>query len=101
VDQVGLATVLTVLIQSVVSALTTLIPVLIATANSRRALSAKLDACMRAVSMLSMHDEHLDIETRLAAGDDFISAGGNGAGKTFHKELQRQYAERLRERGTE
>lgn len=96
-----MTTVVTMLIQTVVPAVTTLVPVLIATANSRKALESKLDANMRSVSMLVMHDEHLDLETRIRAGDDFIAAGGNGAGKTFHKELLRQYAEQLHKKGTE
>ena len=60
----------------------------------------KLDTCTRSISLLLMHDEHLDLDARIAAGDDFIAAGGNGVGKTFHKELLRQYGQQLQERGT-
>lgn len=92
---------LAIIIQSVVPAATTLIPVLLATYGSRKVLSEKLDRNIRQTSMLLMHDEHLSLESRIIAGDEFIAAGGNGTGKVFHKELVRQYNEQLKERGIE
>lgn len=89
------------IITPVVSAAATLIPVLMATFNSRKELGEKLDRNIQSTSLLLMHDEHLSLESRIAAGDQFIAAGGNGAGKKFHQELLRQYEEQLKERGIE
>jgi hypothetical protein len=89
------------IIQSVASAVITLVPVLLATFSSRKELGGKLDKNIQSTSLLLMHDEHLSLEGRIAAGDQFITAGGNGAGKTFHQELIRQYNEQLKARGTE
>ena len=98
-EQMSGAAVFIALIQAAVPAIPAL-TVLIKSVGRLKNLDKKMDTCLRAVSMLLMHDEHLDLETRIAAGDDFTAAGGNGAGKIFHKELLRQYEEQLRERGT-
>jgi hypothetical protein len=84
-----------------ISAAATLIPVLLATFNSKKVLGEKLDQTVQSVSLLLMHDEHLSLDSRIAAGDRFIAAGGNGAGKLFHHELLRQYEGQLKERGVE
>jgi hypothetical protein len=93
--------VISVVVQAVLSAATTLVPVLLATFSSRKALCAKLDKNSQMVSLLLMHDEHLSLEMRISAGDQFIAAGGNGAGKLFYQQLLKQYDEQLKERGTE
>jgi precorrin-3B methylase len=87
------------LIQSIIPAIPA-VTALITSIGKFNEMNKKLDTCTRSISLLLMHDEHLDLEARIAAGDDFIAANGNGAGKTFHKELLRQYEEQLRERGT-
>jgi hypothetical protein len=100
-EGLGLITVITTIIQSGIAALVTLIPVMLSTASSRNEFRKKLDVNIRSTSLLLMHDEHLSLESRIAAGDDFIAAGGNGTGRAFRQELIRQYDELLKARGTE
>jgi hypothetical protein len=83
----------------VVSALGTLIPVLVATFTNRRTVVNKLDLVIRDVSRLTMHDENLPLEERISAGDRYLSAGGNGSSKVYHQTLVDEYKAELKEKG--
>jgi hypothetical protein len=87
------------IIVPIITALGTLIPVLVATFTNRRTVINKLDLVIRDVSRLTMHDENLPLEERISAGDRYLSAGGNGSSKVYHQTLVDQYKEELKEKG--
>jgi hypothetical protein len=86
-------------IAPVASAAATLIPVLAATFKNRKAVVEKLNLVIRDMARLTMHDEHLPLEERIAAGDRYTKNGGNGASKVYHQVLIEKYEEKIKEEG--
>ncbi|MDR3341804.1 MAG: hypothetical protein LBT14_03270 [Treponema sp.] len=89
------------MIVSVITAVGTIIPILASTVGNRKAMVEKLNLVIQEVSRLTMHDEHLSVEERIAAGDRYIESGGNGTAREYHHSLVIQYREHLKERGTD
>jgi hypothetical protein len=63
-----------------------------------RTSGAKTDRLLEGVAMLSrdmsrltLHDEHLSIEERLAAGERYIKGGGNGVTRAYYEKLLAEY----------
>jgi hypothetical protein len=80
----------------IASALGTLIPVLSANFNNRKAIIEKLDAVAMDINRLIMHDEHISLEERIMSGDRYIKAGGNGASKVYQQQLVEEYQKQLK-----
>jgi hypothetical protein len=59
----------------------------------------KLDLVIRDMARLTMHDEQLPLEERIAAGDRYTSTGGNGASGVYRQGLIEKYKEKLKEEG--
>jgi hypothetical protein len=59
----------------------------------------KLTEGMRMVSQdinrLTLHDEHLSLEERLAAGERYTQNKGNGATRAYYEKLLEEYKKRL------
>jgi hypothetical protein len=51
----------------------------------------------RDIARLTMHDEHLPIEERLAAGDRYLKSGGNGASEVYFSSLVETYKKKLKD----
>jgi hypothetical protein len=81
------------------SAAATLIPVLVTTFKNRRTVVEKLDLVIRDMARLTMHDEYLPLEERIAAGDRYTETGGNGASKVYLQDLIDKYRDRLKNEG--
>jgi hypothetical protein len=86
------------IITPLASAAATLIPVLSGAIKNRKAVLDRLNLVIRDVSRLTMHDEHLSLEERIAAGDRYMASGGNGASKVYHEMLADQYKAGLTEK---
>ena len=60
----------------------------------------KLSQDMMIVSLdiqrLTLHDEHLSIEERLAAGERYIKGGGNGVTRMYYEKLLAEYKGELK-----
>jgi hypothetical protein len=59
----------------------------------------KLSEGMRMVSQdinrLTLHDDHLSVEERLAAGERYTRNGGNGVTRAYYEKLLAEYKDRL------
>ena len=55
----------------------------------------KISRDMKIISLdiqrLTLHDEHLSIEERITAGDQYIKGGGNGVTIAYYKKLLAEY----------
>jgi hypothetical protein len=47
----------------------------------------------RDINRLTLHDEHLSVEERIAAGERYIKAGGNGVTRAYYEKLLTEYKE--------
>ncbi|MDR2019493.1 MAG: hypothetical protein LBQ14_01860 [Treponema sp.] len=47
------------------------------------------------INRLTLHDEHLSDEERLAAGERYTLNGGNGVTRAYYENLLTQYKEKL------
>jgi hypothetical protein len=43
------------------------------------------------INRLTLHDEHLATEERLAAGEQYIQGGGNGVTRAYYEKLLSEY----------
>lgn len=59
-------------------------------------LSDDMRMVSRDINRLTLHDEHLSIEERLAAGERYIKGGGNGVTRAYYERLLVEYKEGLK-----
>jgi hypothetical protein len=59
-------------------------------------LSENLTMVSRDINRLTLHDEHLSIEERLAAGERYIKGGGNGVTRAYYEKLLTEYKSELK-----
>jgi hypothetical protein len=59
-------------------------------------LSENMAMVSRDINRLTLHDEHLTIEERLAAGERYIKSGGNGMTRAYYEKLLAEYKETLK-----
>jgi hypothetical protein len=54
-------------------------------------LSRDITLISQDINRLTLHDEHLSIEERLAAGERYIKSGGNGVSRMYYDKLLAEY----------
>jgi hypothetical protein len=84
------------LIIGIGTAIGTIIGVIKTNGNKMDKLSRDIKAVSMDINRLTLHDEHLSIEERLAAGDQYTKDGGNGATKVYYEKLSNEYKEKLK-----
>jgi hypothetical protein len=91
-----LISVLPELIIGISTAMGTVIGVIKTNSGKMDKLFKDIKAISLDINRLTLHDEHLAIEERLAAGDRFIEDGGNGATKVYYEILLNEYRGKLK-----
>jgi hypothetical protein len=86
-----LITVLPQLVIGIGTAVGTVIGVVKTNGNKMDKLSAEMTLVSRDINRLTLHDEHLSLEERLAAGERYIKSGGNGPTRAYYEKLLNEY----------
>jgi hypothetical protein len=55
-----------------------------------------MDGLSLDINRLILHDEHLSLEERLAAGERYVQGGGNGPAGAYYEKLLNEYKGELR-----
>jgi hypothetical protein len=84
------------LIIGIGTAVGTVIGVLKTNGSKMDKLSENVALISRDINRLTLHDEHLSIEERLAAGERYIKSGGNGVTRAYYEKLLFEYREGLK-----
>jgi hypothetical protein len=69
----------------------TIVGVLKTNGSKMDRLSEGMTMVSRDINRLTLHDEHLSIEERLAAGERYIKGGGNGVTRAYYEKLLVEY----------
>jgi hypothetical protein len=77
------------------TAVATIIGVLKTNGSKMDRMSDGLASLSQDISRLTLHDEHLAITERLAAGERYMKSGGNGAALAYYEKLLAEYKEGL------
>jgi zinc transporter ZupT len=77
------------------TAVGTVIGVLRTNGSKMDRMTDGLAALSRDIDRLTLHDEHLAITERLAAGERYVKSGGNGAALAYYEKLLTEYKEGL------
>jgi hypothetical protein len=59
-------------------------------------LSTDMAMLSRDINRLTLHDEHISIEERLAAGNRYIKSNSNGATRAYYEKLLEIYKKDLK-----
>lgn len=94
-----LAAVLPQVIIGVSTAVATILGVLKTNGSKMDRLSDGMKMVSRDISRLTLHDEHLSVEERLAAGEQYIKNGGNGVTLAYYEKLLDEYKGALKRSG--
>jgi hypothetical protein len=78
------------------TAVGTVIGVLKTNGSKMDRLSESLSLVSRDISRLTLHDEHLSVEERIAAGERYVKSGGNGAARVYYEKLLDEYKGELK-----
>jgi hypothetical protein len=78
------------------TAIGTILGVLKTNGSKMDRVTVELTLVSRDINRLTLHDEHISIEERLAAGDRYIKSGGNGVTKAYYEKLLEDYKEELK-----
>ena len=89
-------TILPQLIIGIGTAVGTVIGVLKTNGSKMDKLSENMIMVSRDINRLTLHDEHLSIEERLAAGERYIKGGGNGVTRAYYENLLFEYKGELK-----
>ena len=89
-------TILPQLIIGIGTAVGTVIGVLKTNGSKMDKLSENMTMVSRDINRLTLHDEHLSIEERLAAGERYIKGGGNGVTRAYYEKLLFEYKGELK-----
>jgi hypothetical protein len=84
------------LIIGIGTAIGTVVGVLKTNGTRMDKLSEGMTLVSRDINRLTLHDEHLSIEERLAAGERYIKGGGNGVTRAYYEKLFVEYKEELK-----
>jgi hypothetical protein len=79
------------LVIGISTAIGTIIGVLKTNGSKIDKLSKNINDVSVSIYRLTLHDEHLSIEERLAAGDKYIKCGGNGVTVAYYEKLLAEY----------
>jgi hypothetical protein len=90
-----LITVLPQLVIGISTALATVIGVIKTNGSKLDKLSKDITLISLDINRLTLHDEHLAIEERIAAGERYIQGGGNGVTRAYYEKLLNEYKEEL------
>jgi hypothetical protein len=77
------------------TAIGTILGVLKTNGSKMDKLSVEMKMVSRDINRLVLHDEHLSIEERLAAGERYTRSGGNGVTRAYYEKLLAEYKKRL------
>jgi hypothetical protein len=77
------------------TAIGTILGVLRTNGSKMDKLGTDLKMVSRDINRLILHDEHLSIEERLAAGERYARSGGNGATRAYYEKLLAEYKKEL------
>jgi hypothetical protein len=89
-------TVLPQLVIGIGTAVGTILGVLKTNGTKIDRVGAEMAMVSRDIARLTLHDEHLSIEERLAAGERYIKSGGNGITRVYYEKLLEDYKEDLK-----
>lgn len=84
------------LIIGISTAVGTIIGVLKTNGSKIDKLSGDIKIISLDIQRLTLHDEHLSIEERIAAGEQYIKSGGNGVTIAYYEKLLSEYKEGLK-----
>jgi hypothetical protein len=77
------------------SAAGTIIGVLKTNGSKMDRMTAGVKVLSQGIDRLTLHDEHLAITERLAAGERYVKSGGNGVTLAYYEKLLTEYKEGL------